>query len=158
MQIRPYKPADKNQLLEVTLRAWKPVFEKLQASMSPDIYEVFVPDWRKEQMRSLDLVCDSEAIQVIVAEIDAAIAGFSAIRFLPDDFIGEVYMIGVDPDFQRQGVGRTLMDASLDIIKKEGFSLAMVETGGDPGHESARKIYESMGFQHYPVARYLKRI
>ena len=134
------------------------MFEKLQASMSPEIYEVFVPDWRKEQTRSIDLVCDSDAIQVIVAEVDKALAGFSAVRFLPDDFIGEIYMIGVDPEFQRQGIGRALMEASLDIIKKEGFSLAMVETGGDPGHESARKTYEHLGFQLYPVARYLKRI
>lgn len=158
MNIREYKETDRTVLKDITLRAWKPVFEGLEGSMDPAIYEVFVPDWQAEQMRSLNTVCDTKDIQIIVGEVEAKVVGFSAISFHPEDFLGQIYMIGVDPEYQQRGIGTALIDASLSIIRQKGFELAMVETGGDPGHASARKTYENMGFQRIPVARYLKRI
>jgi ribosomal protein S18 acetylase RimI-like enzyme len=158
MKIRDYQPEDKERLIELTLRAWKPVFEGLEKSMSPDIYEVFVPDWEAQQIQSVNLVCDSEDIDVIVAEKENTVLGFSCTKYHPRDFLGEIYMIGVDPKFQKAGVGKTLIENSINIIKSKGFSLVMVETGGDPGHAPARQAYEAMGFEMWPVARYLKRI
>lgn len=158
MNIREYKNTDKEVLKDITLRAWKPVFEGLEKSISPDIYEIFVPDWQAEQMRSLNTVCDNESIDMIVAEIDERVVGFSAVSYHPEDFLGQVYMIGVDPQIQQQGIGTALMQESLKMIKQKGFALAMVETGGDPGHASARATYEKMGFERCEVARYLKRI
>jgi hypothetical protein len=38
------------------------------------------------------------------------------------------------------------------------MSVAMVETGGDPGHERARYTYEKVGFKLWPVARYFKKL
>jgi ribosomal protein S18 acetylase RimI-like enzyme len=158
MQIRNYTPDDKAAILDITLRAWAPVFKKMELSMSTEIYEIFVPDWKAEQTRSVNSICDTPEVHVIVADEGGKIVGFSSTKYHPDDFLGEVYMIGVDPDHQQQGIGKALMDESLAMIKKQGFKLAMVETGGDPGHEPARKTYESMGFELTPVARYLKRI
>jgi len=43
-------------------------------------------------------------------------------------------------------------------MKDAGMSVAMVETGGDPGHERARHIYEKVGFKLWPVARYFKKL
>lgn len=158
MDIRNYEKSDKPALVELTMRVWAPVFRQMQETMSDEIYEVFVPDWRKEQLRSIDYVCDSEDVEVIVAEIEGVVVGFSSAKSRPEDFLGEVVMIGVDPEYQKQGIGTALMEASLAIIKRNGFELAMVETGGDPAHDSARKTYEKLGFENWPVARYLKRI
>jgi len=158
MKIRDYQLDDKSALITLTIRAWKPVFAGLQQYMSDDIYKIFVPDWQQEQLRSISQVCDAEDVEVIVAEENEKIIGFAAVKLHPDDFLGEIYMIGVDPDHQRKGLGSALTDASLKIIKRSGLSLAMVETGGDPGHEPARKTYEKMGFELLPVARYLKKI
>jgi hypothetical protein len=43
-------------------------------------------------------------------------------------------------------------------MKEAGMSVAMVETGGDPGHAPARHIYEKAGFGLFPVARYFKKL
>ncbi|MCG8412959.1 MAG: GNAT family N-acetyltransferase [Pseudomonadales bacterium] len=158
MNIREYQETDKQALKDITLRAWEPVFAGLEGSMSKDIYEVFVPDWEAEQMRSLNAVCDDAAIDVIVAEQDQQIVGFAAMSYHPEDYLGQIYMIGVDPECQQQGIGTTLMEKGIAMIKAKGFSLVMVETGGDPGHASARATYEKMGFELCKVARYLKRI
>ncbi len=151
MNIRDYQEADKETLKDITLRAWEPVFAGLESSMSKNIYEVFVPDWEAEQMRSLNAVCDDDAIDVIVAEKDERIVGFAAISYHPEDYLGQIYMIGVDPGCQQQGIGTALMEKGIAMIKAKGFSLVMVETGGDPGHASARKAYEKMGFELLPV-------
>lgn len=158
MKLRDYQTTDKPQLLKISLRTWEPVFKGLQTSLSPEIYELFVPDWVAQQTQSINLVCGDTSIDVIVAESEGQISGFSAIKSHPDDSIGEIYMIGVDPDYQRRGVGRALIETSLARIKANGFGLAMVETGGDPGHAPARATYERMGFELWPVARYLKRL
>ena len=158
MNIRDYTESDREAMTELTLRAWEPVFEGMQQSISPQIYEIFVPDWQAEQLRSLNTICNDNAIHKIVAEIEGKLVGFAAMSFHPEDFLGQIYMIAVDPDCQKQGIGCALTEAGLKIIKEAGFSLAMVETGGDPGHAAARKTYEKMGFELCKVARYLKRI
>lgn len=158
MNIRGYEADDKPALEELTLRAWKPVFADLERSIKPEIYEVFVPDWQAEQMRSLNTFCDSGDVNTIVAERDKKILGFTAISFHPEDFLGQIYMIGVDPDCQRRGIGTALINAGIEIVKQRGFALGKIETGGDPGHAAARKTYEKMGLDLYPVASCLKRV
>lgn len=158
MNIREYKTADKPALIDLALRAWEPVFAGLKTSLTPEVHALFVPDWKAQQIQSVNLVCDDEEIEVIVAELEGTIVGYSSIKSHPDDAIGEVYMIAVDPDYQQQGIGRRLIDESIAIIKRNGYPLAMIETGGDPGHAPARATYESMGFEKWPVARYLKKI
>ena len=158
MNIRGYEADDKPALEELTLRAWKLVFADLERSIKPEIYEVFVPDWQAEQMRSLNTFCDSGDVNTIVAERDKKILGFTAISFHPEDFLGQIYMIGVDPDCQRRGIGTALINAGIEIVKQRGFALVMIETGSDPGHAAARKTYEKMGLDLYPVASCLKRV
>ena len=84
--------------------------------------------------------------------------GFVALKLHPDDRMGEIYMIAVDPDFQRRGIATSLTSHSDEWFKNTGMSIAMVETGGDPGHAPARRTYESSGFRVLPVARYFKAL
>lgn len=158
MNIREYKLEDKKTLIEIALRAWEPVFAGVKMSLSPEVHALFVPDWKTQQIQSVNQVCDDAEIEVIVAEGEDAIIGYSAIKSHPDDAIGEVYMIAVDPFYQGKGYGRRLIDESMKIIKAKGYNLVMIETGGDPGHAPARRVYEGMGFEMWPVARYLKKI
>ncbi|BAB78102.1 MULTISPECIES: GNAT family N-acetyltransferase [Nostocaceae] len=57
-----------------------------------------------------------------------------------------------------QGVGSALINFALNWMKATGISIAMVETGGDPGHAPARCTYEKLGFGLFPVARYFKKL
>jgi GNAT superfamily N-acetyltransferase len=67
-------------------------------------------------------------------------------------------MVGVDPDFQGRGIDAGLIKFALDWMRHAGMSIAMVETGGDPGHGPARRAYEKAGFGLWPVARYFKKL
>ncbi|MDF5710436.1 MAG: GNAT family N-acetyltransferase [Nostoc sp. S4] len=73
--------------------------------------------------------------------------------------LGEIYMIAVDPDYQRRGIGTALVEFALDWMKVAGMSVAMVQTGGDPNHAPARCTYEKLGFGLLPtIARYFKKL
>lgn len=54
--------------------------------------------------------------------------------------------------------GTALTEFALDWMKSAGMSIAMVETGGDPGHAPARHTYEKVGFKMFSVARYFKKL
>jgi len=41
-------------------------------------------------------------------------------------------------------------------MRSRGMDIAVVETGGDPGHAPARAAYESAGFTLLPIARYFR--
>ena len=84
--------------------------------------------------------------------------GFVALKLHPDDNMGEVYMIAVDPDSQGNGIATALMEFALDWMKKAKLTMVMVDTGSDPGHAPARRTYEKLGFELWPVSRYFKKI
>lgn len=97
-------------------------------------------------------------MHVWVAELNTVVAGFVCARLDREKSIGEIHMIAVDPAYQHNGVGSHLTSFALQWFKNNGMSLAMVETGGDPGHAPARRIYEQAGFAQLPIARYFKKL
>lgn len=72
--------------------------------------------------------------------------------------LGEIHMVAVDPRHQRHGLGAALTAFALDRLEAAGMTVAMVETGGEPGHAPARATYERAGFTLLPVARYFKAL
>ncbi|MEO0828572.1 MAG: GNAT family N-acetyltransferase [Cyanobacteria bacterium J06642_9] len=159
MRIEPYEPHHLDAVIRLSLRAWSPVFDSIQNTMDADVYQAFYPDgWRASQQKAVEDVCTSEDIQAWVAIDAESTLGFAAAKLSPEDSMGELYMVAVDPDFQGQGVGSALIDHALAWMKDTGMSIAMVETGGDPGHASARYTYEKAGFGLWPVARYFKKL
>jgi GNAT superfamily N-acetyltransferase len=94
---------------------------------------------------------------VWVAEVDGETVGFVTTGvFDPELRMGEISMLAVDPDHQTGGIGTALTEFALDRLKDAGMRIAMVETGGDPGHALARRTYERTGFTLLPIARYFK--
>lgn len=155
MHIRTYETRDLEPVVEMSLRAWEPVFASLAKHLAPGLYQHFFPDWRECQAKSVTEVCTDEKANVWVAQEDGRVAGFTAV-FLKTPVFGEIYMIAVDPDFQRRGIGAKLTQFALDWMRQKGVICAMVETGADPGHAPARMTYEKAGFQLFPVARYFQ--
>jgi ribosomal protein S18 acetylase RimI-like enzyme len=70
--------------------------------------------------------------------------------------MGVIEIIGVDPDYQRRGIGSLLTEHSTEHMRRRGMDIAVVETGGDRGHAPARAMYEGSGYTALPVVRYLK--
>ncbi|NEQ28040.1 MAG: GNAT family N-acetyltransferase [Microcoleus sp. SIO2G3] len=159
VQIEPYNIDHLDAVIRLSLRAWTPVFKSLQNAMDAEVYQEFYPDgWRVSQQKAIETVCAAQDTTVWVAiEADFPV-GFVAVKLHLEDSMGEIYMVAVDPDFQGRGIGTALIEFALNWIKDAGMSIAMVETGGDPGHAPARHTYEKAGFKLFPVARYFKKL
>jgi len=67
-------------------------------------------------------------------------------------------MLAVDPDDQNGGIGTALTETATEWLRESGMRVAMVETGGDPGHAPGRRTYEKAGYTLMPVARYFKAL
>ncbi len=61
--------------------------------------------------------------------------------------IGEVYVVGVDPDHQGRGLGRSLTLAGLHRLQEAGLSRAMLYVEAD--NVAAQAVYRSLGFRHW---------
>ena len=72
--------------------------------------------------------------------------------------MGWIDIIGVDPAYQRRGISARLTEFAIDHMRRQGMDIAVVETGGDPGHAPARAAYEAAGFTLLPIARYFRSL
>jgi ribosomal protein S18 acetylase RimI-like enzyme len=158
MNIEPYDPSHADAVARLSLRAWSPVFDSLKETLEPNVWQQFYPDgWRASQEKSVRDTCANADMKTWVAVEAGCIAGFVAVRF-HEGSLGEIYMIAVDPDYQRRGIAMVLTEFAVARMKEAGMQIAMVETGGDPGHAPARAAYEKAGFRVLPLARYFKKI
>ncbi|MFV0307924.1 MAG: mycothiol synthase [Desertimonas sp.] len=69
-----------------------------------------------------------------------------------DPVLGEIYVIGVDPEFQGLGLGRQLTVAGLDSIARRGVTHGMLYV--DEDNVAAVGLYRALGFtvHHTDVA------
>jgi GNAT superfamily N-acetyltransferase len=159
MRIEPYNAHQLDAVIRLSLRAWTPVFDSIQKVLDFDVYrELYPDDWRVSQQKAVEGVCAAEDTNVWVAIDAGSTVGFVAVKLDAETSIGEIYMVAVDPDFQGHGIGTALIEFALDWMKDAGMSVAMVGTGGDPGHAPARRTYEKLGFGLLPIAQYYKKL
>jgi ribosomal protein S18 acetylase RimI-like enzyme len=157
--IRSFEARDTGAVVELSQRAWAPVFASLEQELGPAVFGRLHPDWRDDQRRAVEQACASRGTRVWVAEVEGEVVGFVATGiFDPERGMGEISMLAVDPDHQSGGIGTALTEFAIDSLRNAGMRVAMVETGGDPGHAPARRTYERAGFALLPIARYFKNL
>ncbi|RXR26925.1 GNAT family N-acetyltransferase [Oerskovia turbata] len=160
--IRPLLPTDLDALVDLSLRAWEPVYDSWRAILGERIYRLAYPDWRRSQAETVRSTCSTHAATSFVAEAGGRVVGFATVVLGEPDLdgrrAGDVELVAVDPSVQRAGVGRALMDASLGLMREAGCAYASVWTGGDDGHEPARAMYEASGFTALPLVHYYREL
>ena len=147
-------------MVGLSLRAWAPAYASLERVLGSEIFGRQHPDWREDQRRAVEDVLAAKKGNVWVAEAGAGtVVGFVAVELHhPERDMGEISMLGVDPDHQGGGIGTALTGFALERLKDAGMAVAMVETGGGPGHAAARRTYEKAGCTLLPIARYFKNL
>jgi GNAT superfamily N-acetyltransferase len=157
-RIRDYRPLDEQPVVELSLRAWAPVFSSLEQVLGREIFVRLHGNWRQYQEKAVRDTLADHATQVWVAEVERGVVAFVAAKLHPERQIGEISMLAVDPDEQRRGIGTALTEVATGWLRDAGMPVAMVETGGDPGHAPARRVYQKATYTVFPVARYFKAL
>ncbi len=143
---------DKEPIVAFSVRAWRPVFESFEGVWGRPLFERFYPDWSTQQAAEVGEALDANPTWVVT--VHATVAGFINLIFNDETRIGEIYMIAVDPDYQRRGLATLLTQHAISAMRSRGMTLAIVSTGGDPGHAPARATYERNGFIAFPQVLY----
>jgi len=158
--IREFEDADLEAVVAFSLEAWAPVFTSLEAALGTNVYGRLFPDWRSAQATAITATCTAPEHDVWVAVVEGRPVGFVAVGLIDEDATraGEIHMIAVDPGYQGTGVAASLMDRAIAHIKAQGVDLAVVGTGGDPGHAPARGLYEKFDFSPLPLVRYYRTL
>lgn len=139
VEIRTFRPGDEEGWLRVNNAAF---------------------DWHPEQGHQ-DLAAFTahtaapgfEPAGVFFAVRDGAIIGFHETKLTPGEQgaapLGEVYVVGVDPAVHARGVGRALTLAGMHHMRARGARA--VELYVESDNAAARRLYESLGFDHTVV-------
>jgi mycothiol synthase len=96
---------------------------------------------------------------LLILEEGGQVAGscWTKIHTDTDPAMGEIYVIGVDPDFHGRGWGRALTEAGLDWLAHRGLTVGMLYVDAD--NVTAVSLYRSMGFVDHHVDRaYLRHL
>jgi len=122
--------------------------------------EIFLrlhPDWNDDQAAEVRSACVNEERDVFVAVMDGRPVGFVAVALnVFHERMARSTSSPVDPDYQHRGVGSLLIEFAAEHMRSRGMDIAVVETGGDEGHQPARAAYERAGFGLLPISRYFR--
>jgi len=127
--LRPYLPADAKRCAEI---------------FRSSIEELAADDYDEEQRKAWAARADDEKAfgaklageLTLLALVDGAVAGFASLKGAD-----EIDMLFVDPEFTRQGVGRTLVDALTKLAQARGAKRLTTEAS-----DVAKPLFERLGF------------
>jgi ribosomal protein S18 acetylase RimI-like enzyme len=145
MEVRDIRPGEEAEAGRVTRLA----------------YEEFVdpgdPDWGGYLDHVGDVVGRAASVPVLVAVEGGRVLGSATLETedagMGDDPVepgtANLRMLGVDPEARGRGVGRALVDACLDLARRQGKRAVTLHTTSDM--KVAHRLYESMGFARDPA-------
>jgi ribosomal protein S18 acetylase RimI-like enzyme len=90
-------------------------------------------------------------IIILVAEQDGEVVGYTYAGVEGNDYMalrgpaGVLYDIVVDPAHRRNGIGRMLLDATLDALKARGVPRVVLSTAEQ--NHSAQRLFDRAGFR-----------
>lgn len=129
--LRAFRPGDTDAVLEINRRAFASHPE--QGAMDHADFERRVAsDWY-----------DPEGL--FVAERDGRVIGFHWTKI--EDGIGEVYVVGVDPDEHGGGLGTALTARGLRHLHERGVDVVDLYVEGD--NAAALAVYHRLGFTEH---------
>lgn len=142
VKTRPFVPgADEEAWLEVNNRAFRGHPEQ--------------GSWTRQELEDREGQPWFDPEGFLLHEIDGQLAAFCWTKVQDDEHdegeIGEIYVIAVNPDFQRRGLGTELVLAGLEHLSDVGLEKAMLYVDRD--NEEARALYRSLGFEDDHVDR-----
>lgn len=117
-----------------------------------EIYEIeklcFTPPWSMAQLETE--LCSQDAYFAVYNE-NGKVAGFSIIHMAGDQ--GELYQIGVHPDFRRQRIGKKLLESGFNWLYTKSAESVFLEVR--KGNAPAIGLYEKAGFEVLGVRKIL---
>jgi len=143
IQIRKFIESDREILKSITALCFDGV------SIDQNIHNAVGPvhghDWRWRKMRHIDADIAANADGILVAVEEDRPVGYITTYLDREAGIGRIPNLAVHPDYQGRGLGRRLIEASLNYMRENGMEIAKIETLAQ--NEVGSTFYPRMGFR-----------
>jgi len=153
VNVRPMEPKDIDAVLAI--------YNKIREEKLPGIKRsrlAYRGVLTYEQVASTDP--GGPADLSFVAEVNGQVTGFIwghlAYVGIPVNQVGLIHMLIVDPDYQRRGIARKLVDALAERCRAKGVN--MIRGVLDERHWELRNYFQSLGFHRSELAIYIKSL
>ena len=150
VEIRDVRLEDADALGAIHVLAW----QKAYRGLMPDEYLDGLSIDERRAMWKDHLRDGTGDSRVLVAAQRGQVRGFATVG--PDrgdeKDAGELYAINLHPDHWRHGIGRKLLDASVDALREGGYRRAVLWV--HVGNDRARRFYEALGWRCDGEAKY----
>ena len=108
-----------------------------------------LPEWFGQEDSVVQYIKDAETIQTFLAKDGENVIGFLMIKNHFTEST-EIHCLGVMPEHHRTGIGRILVKAVENHLKKEGRTFLQIKTVSDDreceAYAKTRMFYLAMGF------------
>jgi mycothiol synthase len=150
VRLRSFRPGvDDESWLRTNARAFADHPEQGQWT-GQDLRERIAEPWF-DQAGFLLAVTERDGVERLLGfhwtKVHAAVTQTDGTPAPPRERIGEVYVLGVDPDAQGTGLGGALTLAGLRYLRGLGLDQAMLYVDGDNARAGA--LYEKLGFTRW---------
>lgn len=109
-----------------------------------------LPDWFGIEEATRQYVADTAVLPTFLAFANNQTIGFLTLK-PHTEYAAEIHVMGILPEWHRQGVGRALLAASEDHLREIGVEFLQVKTLSarhpDEGYGRTRQFYLAMGFR-----------
>ena len=109
-----------------------------------------LPEWFGIEAAVLNYEREIGKLPTFLAEADGLVFGFLSLK-QHNPYSGEIYVMGIRPEAQHQGLGRALVERAEAHARELGIEYLQVKTLGpsnpDAGYAKTRAFYEALGFR-----------
>ena len=125
---------DKTQIHDITARAG--VFSREEIDSVPVMFDEY-----------LEYGTEGDGYNFLVYREGDQVLGYAIFGYRDlTDGVYDLYWIAVDPNARRKGVGRALITASEEAVRKLGGRILIAETSGTEEYASTREFYIRVGY------------
>ena len=146
VNIRPATPADLTAIGKLGA-----LLVRTHHDFDPERFMAATSRTEKSYGSFLGTQLDEANIVIMVAERDGEVIGYTYAGVEGNDYMslrgpaGVVYDLIVDPAHRRQGVGRMLLEATLEVLKARGAPRVVLSTA--ERNATAQRLFERAGFR-----------
>ena len=151
VSIRSATPKDARAIAEVHVASWRAAY---RGHIPHHVLDGLSVEDREATWR--EGLSAEEPGGALVAEDGGRVIGFVGFgpsrTFDDAEDVGEIYAIYLEPDYQRRGVGRRLLDGALEALAERGVreaTLWVLESNA-----GARRFYEALGWRTDDITRH----
>ncbi|MEM7720713.1 MAG: GNAT family N-acetyltransferase [Pseudomonadota bacterium] len=122
-----------------------------RADVARDILEA-LPDWFSNRDARETYINNVEKMPMLLANNEDQPVGFLSLKAHSKRH-QEIFLIGLRPEFRRQGIGTSLVEYAISTAQRRGSNFLSVKTlaarSPDPHYAETRAFYTAVGFQFH---------